>query len=311
MATTNDPNKGLSTVSKPTQTGAADQSKLISSGTVIKSGAGSSTPVAETPAYTPPSINDIYDSSLATQNQSLQSAYLANMAAQAEQQQKARQDYGTAAYDLGVQNDRNDKNLTQFADVRGLNYDGGSQHALSLGNARASSAGALAAQQAAAIAESQRQEQLRTLEYQNQVAAALADNDYKRAAALMDDYQNQQKRQEQQAQLLASYGNFDMYKSLYGDDTAGSMQTMWNAQNPETAYRLGRISAKQYKNITGKWPRGYNPPSSGGGGYYGGSSSTQLKLAGKQSFNASKKTSSGHGGGTHTPKGVGPTKMVM
>lgn len=256
-------------------------------------------------------INSVYDNSLNAQNQALSDAFAQNAAAQAEQKQTSMQSFGNANYDLGVQNDRNDRNLTQFADVRGMNYAGGSQHALSLGNARTGATQKLAFQQQQAMAEADRQAALAETNYKNQVAAALADNDYKRAAALMDDYNNQQKWQEQQAQILASYGNFDAYKNLYGEDTAGTMQTMWNAQNPETAYRLGRIDANTYRNITGRWPRGYTPPSTGGGYYGGVGSSTKLKLAGKQSFNASKKTSSGHGGGTHTPRGVGPVPMDM
>lgn len=256
-------------------------------------------------------INSTYDASLNSQKQALSDAFAQNAAAQAEQKQKAKQDYGVAAYDVGVQNDRNDRNLTQFADVRGMNYNGGSQHALNLGMAKSASTGKIAYGQQQAIQESDRQSALRTLEYQNQVAAALADNNYKRAAALMDDYNNQQKWQEQQAQILASYGNFDPYKALYGDATANSMQSMWNAQNPETAYRLGRIDAETYKNITGKWPRGYNPPSSGGG-YYGGGGQIQLKKAGDIYLNTMIRpwdgtTTSGDLGWGNTEKKLGMT----
>ena len=99
--------------------------------------------------------------------------------------------------------------------------------------------------------------------------SAIADNDYKRAAALLDDYNNQNKWADEQAQILATYGNMDPYKELYGDTAAETMQKVWNAQNPDVAYRTGQITAEQYKQITGGYPRGYTPPWSGGWGGWG------------------------------------------
>ena len=43
------------------------------------------------------------------------------------------------------------------------------------------------------------------------------------------------------------------------------MQKVWQAQNPEVAYRTGAIDAETYKKITGKYPEGYEPE--GGGGW--------------------------------------------
>ena len=215
-------------------------------------------------------INKIYDNSLNTQNQSLQDAFNANTQAQAQQRQNIQNIYNQAYYDVGVQNDRNDANLTQFADVRDLNHEEGSQHRLRLNNARNGANAKLAYAQAQALQESDRQAMLLETNYKNQVAAALADNDYKRAAALMDDYNNQDKWRQQQAEILASYGNFEPYKDIYGEGTAGTMQTMWNAQHPEEAYRMGRIDAGTYHNITGKYPAGYSSGGGGGYGWYGG-----------------------------------------
>lgn len=214
-------------------------------------------------------INKIYDTNLSNQKEGLLNAYNANTAAQAQQRQDIQKNFGVANYDIGVQNDRNDRNVTQFADVRDVNTGLGSQHRLNLNNARNNATGKLAFQQQQALQESDRQAALMETNYKNRVAAALADNDYKRAAALMDDYNNQNTWREQQAQILASYGDFSGYKPLYGDETTGLMEKAWNAQNPEAAYRMGRIDANTYKNITGSWPRGYTPPSSGWGGLWG------------------------------------------
>ena len=211
-------------------------------------------------------INKIYDNSLKSNNQSIQDAFAKNQQTQAQQQQAVTQSFNALNDDLKVQNDRNDRNLTQFADVRDLNYQPGSQHQLRLNNARNAANAKLAYAQQQALAESQRQAELLEINTKNQVAAALADNDYKRAAALMDEYNNRNKWNEANAGVLASFGDFSGYNDIYGNDTANTMQTMWNAQHPDEAYRLGRIDADKYRQITGKWPAGYTPPHSGGGG---------------------------------------------
>jgi len=233
-------------------------------------------------------IKSTYDTALNTQKQGLLDAYNANTAAQEQQGQDIRKNYGIASADVGVQNAREARNTAQFADVRGVNTGMGSQHQLNLAGAAAQSNAVIDFARQQALEENERQKQLMTSTYQNQVQAAVADNDYKRAAALLDDYKNQRNWQEQQAQILASYGNFDPYASLYGQDAANGMQSVWNAQHPEEAYRLGRIDAETYKNITGKYPRGYTPPSTGGWGYYYGGSGTakeqEYKLAGKVGF---------------------------
>lgn len=214
-------------------------------------------------------INKAYDSGLAAQKQGLLDAYNANTAAQTQQGQNIQKNAGVANYDVGVQNDRNERNVSRFADVRGANTQGGSQHQLNLGSARAAALGNVANIQQQALQESERQKQLMTTSYQNQVQSALKDNDYKRAAALLDDYNNQQKWQDQQAQILASYGNFSGYRPLYGDTAADGMQRVWNAQHPDVAYRTGQIDAETYKSITGDYPAGYTPPSYGGWGGWG------------------------------------------
>ena len=107
-------------------------------------------------------INKVYDSGLNAQKQGLLDAYNANTAAQAQQAQAIQQNYAKANYDVGVQNARNDANVTQFADIRGVNTGAGSQHRLNLGNTRAKAETALAYQQQQALAENQRQQELAT-----------------------------------------------------------------------------------------------------------------------------------------------------
>ena len=212
-------------------------------------------------------ITGAYDSGLAAQKQSLLDAYNANTAAQQNAAETVRQTYGTGSNDLNVQNARNTANINRFADARAVNRQQGSQAALQLNNARASADATLAFRQQQALQENQRQQDLAKAQYQAQVQSALADKDYKQAAALLDDYNNQNKWRDEQAQILASYGNFDPYKSLYGDDTANAMRNVWLRQNPDTAYKIGAMDPYTYHSVTGRWPAGFNP---GGGGYDNG-----------------------------------------
>ena len=44
---------------------------------------------------------------------------------------------------------------------------------------------------------------------------------------------------------------------------ANDLAALWKAQNPDLAYNTGRMSAEEYKAITGKYPKGYTAPRSG------------------------------------------------
>lgn len=214
-------------------------------------------------------IRSTYDSGIEAQKKSLLDAYNANTAAQQNAGQTIRQNYGTLNNDLTVQNNRNERNINQFADVRDVNRQRGSQAALNLGNARANADATLAFRQEQALAENQRQQDLAKVQYQAQVQSALADKDYKQAAALLDDYNNQNKWRDEQAQILATYGNFDPYKQLYGEEAANGMRNVWLRQNPDTAWQLGAMDPYTYRSITGRFPPGFNPGYGGGGGWYG------------------------------------------
>ena len=56
----------------------------------------------------------------------------------------------------------------------------------------------------------------------------------------------------------------NLYAGLYGQDTANNMAALWKAQNPDLAYNTGRMTAEEYKAVTGKYPKGYTAPRSGG-----------------------------------------------
>ena len=129
-------------------------------------------------------------------------------------------------------------------------------------------------------------------QYESQVAAAIAQNDFQKAAALIDEYNNSQEFALKNAQILAQFGDFSMYEKLYGKDQAGSMFNIWKAQNPDLAWQSGKMTAGEYEAITGNRPTGAtnwdstintvlenmqkNPYNGGGGGDGGGGVSNYL-----------------------------------
>ena len=250
-------------------------------------------------------ITKAYDSGLASQKQSLLDAYNANTAAQQGAADTVRQVGGTLRGDLAVQNARNTANINQFADVRDVNRQPGSQAALQLNNARAAAMGNFAYRQQQALAENQRQQDLAKSQYQARVQAALADKDYKQAAALLDSYNNENAWRDQQAALLASYGNFDPYRNMYGDGAADAMRNVWLRQNPDIAYQTGAMDPDTYRSITGKWPEGYTPPSAGGG-WWGGTPTGTTKQT-ESLFGLNNASAGMNLGGSRGPQGHSST----
>lgn len=118
-------------------------------------------------------------------------------------------------------------------------------------------------------------------QYKSAVAQAIAENDYNRAKALMDEYGNQENRDATTAKILAGYGDFSGYAKLYGDDVANNMAQYWISQNPKLAYDMGRISAEDYARLTGKSSGGSGGSGSSGGLFGGGSELAKALLSGK------------------------------
>ena len=242
-------------------------------------------------------INSTMDNTLNTQKQGLLNAYNQNTAAQTESTNAGQRAFTEANADLNVQANRNQTGLDNFADARGLNRQEGSQQALSLNRARQTAPGGVAAAQQRALQESQRQQELLKTDYQNQVQRAIADGDYRRAAALFDDYNNQNNWLEKNAAQLASFGNFAGYERMYGPAQAQFMRNYWAGSNPEIAYNTGAINAAEYERITGQKPHDYVAPANVGGG---GSINADYYINGRPVWTAE------HGGLGYSTSGSGP-----
>lgn len=213
-------------------------------------------------------VNDMYEAQKKSQLAGLESAYQQNLSnAQAARDAIPRQ-YQERANDLAVQYERNRRNLNQQANANGLNTGAGSQMQLALGSNYQRDYGGIRTAQQQAIDQADRGIRDLQAAYNSSVQQAVADNDFRRTQALLADYQQRYQQQLQTAQNMAQYGDFSGYNGIpgYSSEAITNMQNVWQASNPDLAYRTGRITAEQYYQMTGKYPAGYSAPSSGG--YY-------------------------------------------
>lgn len=194
-------------------------------------------------------INQMYDAQRAAREAELKNAYEQSMSAYQEAQGKIAPEYQQKANDLGVQYERQRHNFWNQAAASGINTGVSAQESLARGGEYQRDFGALRTSEAEQQAAVERQMADRKAQYQNDVAAALAENDYQRAGALLDEYNNGYNRDLENAKLLASYGDFTFFENLYGKDRANNMFLLWASQNPDLAHNTGRITDDQFNNI--------------------------------------------------------------
>ena len=214
-------------------------------------------------------INQIYDAQRKAREEELKAAYDRSKSDYEAARAKIAPEYQKQANDLSVQYERNRQNFNNQAAATGINSGTASQAALARGGEYQRDFGNLRTAEANATAEADRQMANLTAEYQANIRAALADNDYKKAQALLDEYNDGYQRDLKNAQILAEFGDFSGFLNLFGEDQAKNMEAVWRAQNPELAasidYAAGKITADQYKQLTGSYPAGYIPPAGSGG----------------------------------------------
>lgn len=241
-------------------------------------------------------INQMYDAQKEANRLQLENAYNQNISNAQAAHDKIAPQYQQSANDLSVQFERARRNMNTQGMGSGINSGAATQMGLSQTNEYLRDFGKLRSEEANAMAESERNMLNIKTQYQNAVAAAIADNDYKRAAALYDDFMNQNNLDLQKAQNLAQYGDFSMYTQIYGPEQAANMEAYWKAQNPDIAYNTGKMTAEEYKKITGKYPPGYKKKSSG----YSGTPDTGLTDEEKRNLQIKQESESVEG----TPYGT-------
>lgn len=251
-------------------------------------------------------LQALYAAALQNTQAGLKTAYDQNMSDAEAARDRISPQYQQSMNAMSAEYERQRRNNNMQAAMNGLNTGAGSQMALAQSaNYQANQAG-LAAKENEALNEANRRILDLQNNYQNAIAEAAANNNYKLAAAMLDEYQNAYNRQmnlentnyqrslqnEQQnytrqwneeereysrgmdeAAQKAQYGDFSGYNDVYGSDVAKGMEAAWALQNPQLAWASGRISSADYYALTGRIPNDPNSVASrlpGGGGTYGG-----------------------------------------
>jgi hypothetical protein len=175
---------------------------------------------------------------------------------------------------LSAEYERQRRNNNMQAAANGLNTGAGSQMALAQSANYQANQAKLAQKENEALNDANRRLDDLKRNYQNAVAEATANNNYKLAAALMDVYQNAYNRQLQientnytrawnederaysrnndEASRRAQFGDFTGYASLYGEDIAKAMELTWILQNPELAIAVGKVTPEEYAALAGQ-----------------------------------------------------------
>lgn len=199
-------------------------------------------------------IGNIYDKQYNSQAANLKTAYDQNVSNAQAAQQKIAPQYQTQANAMAAQYERNRRNLNLQNMNSGTGTGTAVQQQLALNNQFQRNYSGLRENELEAQASAAQNMAGITQDYQNRLAAARSDAENSKAAALIKDQNAQNDWYDQQAKLLAGYGDFSAYERLYGKDAANQMKQVWGVQNPQAAYFTGAITADQYRQITGKNP---------------------------------------------------------
>ena len=226
-------------------------------------------------------INDMYAAQQAARLAELENAYNTSMSDMQAAADKIPGQYQTQANANAVDYERQRRNWLEGANMNGINTGSAAQWQLSMMGQGQRNLNNIRTSQAAAQAEAARQQANLTAQYQSNISQALANNDYQKAAALLDEYNNGFERDLKTAAALSEYGDFSGYAALYGDDVAQGMADIWAQQNPDVAYVTGRVTKDQRDNIKAGRPindgldeNGVRVVAAGGGGGGGWHGST-------------------------------------
>ena len=211
-------------------------------------------------------INNLYNAQRDSALKQLETSYNKNLSDAQAAYDKISPKYQESRNEAGAEYERQRRNNNLQAAANGLNTGAGSQMQLAASNVYQTGQAQLQKAENEALNEADRNMLTLKEQYEADINKAISDNDSTRAAALLNEYGEQYERMMDQAKQLASYGDFSLYKTIYGDTAAAQMEQAWLLQNPQLAYTLGRITADQYFSMTGSWPPGYGVDDSSSSG---------------------------------------------
>lgn len=178
-------------------------------------------------------IGNLYDRQYDTQAAQLKSAYDKNMSDAQAAQAKIAPQYQTQANAMAAQYERQRRNANLGAMNSGLGTGNAVQQQLALNSQYQKNYAGLRGNELQAQASAAQQQAGIATDYQNALAKARADAENKKAAAMVDTQNDMNNWYDQQAKILAGYGDFSAYERLYGKEAADYMRKIWELQNPK------------------------------------------------------------------------------
>lgn len=226
------------------------------------------------PVYEPQTqqVDTLYNAARQRTLAALQSAYDQSRLELKKYQAQIPGLYQQQANALAAQAERDRQRFNEYSAQSGLDAGVGSQAALAMQNQQQANLSQIRTAEANANAEAQSKLASLFTQYQNDIAEALANSEYERAAALLAEYKQQAQsivdvsqaqsqldmsvadfnkntrytewqKQMALAEAMAAQGDFTGYRALgVSDDQINSMRRGWLAQNPEAALNLGLAS---------------------------------------------------------------------
>lgn len=184
---------------------------------------GSYTP-AQLPSYEAQTdaVNRLYDAALEVKKAALKAAFDESTSTLEGEREEIPRTFQVQRNAVAGQSEVAGRNFNEYAAAAGLNSGAGGQAALARANQLQGDLSALSAQEAAEQREIDRQLSQLKIQYQNEIAQAIADGEYQRAAALLQEYQRAAESVVSVAQAQAD----ENYRAW----SANAAQSQWQAQ---------------------------------------------------------------------------------
>lgn len=199
-------------------------------------------------------INKLYDTQYKTQAANLKRDYDQNLSKAQADLAKIAPQYQNQANNLAVNYEQQRRNANLSAMNSGMATGTQLQQQNAYNTRWLDTYGNLRGEEANAINTANQGIADLTTAYNNSLADARANINTKRDQALIEAQRKDREWYERQVETAAKYGDFSGYRKLYGDAQAKAAQNAWTAKNPDLAYRMGMINAKEYRKLTGKDP---------------------------------------------------------
>lgn len=165
-------------------------------------------------------INQMYDSSLRSQEEQLWQNYDQGLTALEQEQEQARKQADDNLNRTYIEAEKARRNYAEVQNAYGLTSGAMGQAQLAMGNQLQADMTAIRTAQQEADAQIERERSILGKEYAAAIARAQADNDLQRAQALYEEARREEDRllseRENAAALMAGVGDYSLYAQLYG-----------------------------------------------------------------------------------------------